>query len=135
MRTAVFETNLLPNGYLECPEEFSDIENARYQVIVTFDETAEEATQGLPTGTVEGKDGEMLRIETEIDRLYDEIRELAERPMQAGLEADIARKRDELRKLQEQEAGLMEERADAGLRFDPADGKRLLERASGLLET
>lgn len=135
MKTAVFETSLLPDGHLDCPEEFSRMENARYQVIVTFEEPGEAADEGLRPALAEVADGEMLRIEMRIDRLYDEIRELVARSAEdPSLQAEISRKRKKLRTLQEQEADLMEQRADARLRFDPEDGNRLLERAQRLLE-
>ena len=37
MKTAVFETTLLPDGHLDCPPEFVRRKDARFQVTVTFD--------------------------------------------------------------------------------------------------
>ena len=42
MKTAVFETSLLPDGHLDCPPEFVHSKNARFQVLVTFE--SEDAT-------------------------------------------------------------------------------------------
>ena len=38
MKTAVFETSLLPDGHLDCPEEFARRTDARFQVTVMFEE-------------------------------------------------------------------------------------------------
>lgn len=43
MQTVVFESKLLPDGHLYCPEEFSQ-KSARFKVIVTFTETHLEAS-------------------------------------------------------------------------------------------
>jgi hypothetical protein len=37
MKTAVFETTLLPDGHLDCPPEYVHSKDARFQVMVTFD--------------------------------------------------------------------------------------------------
>ncbi len=39
MNKAVFESKLLPNGHLYCPEEFVNKKNALFKVIVTFEDT------------------------------------------------------------------------------------------------
>lgn len=44
MKTAVFETTLAPDGHLYCPAEFTGLDNARYEVTVTFDETDQEVS-------------------------------------------------------------------------------------------
>ena len=38
MKTMVFQSKLLPNGYLYCPQEIVQKKNAHFKVIVTFDE-------------------------------------------------------------------------------------------------
>ena len=75
------------------------------------------------------------RLESEIDALYDEIRELMIRSAdEPALRARIETKRGELRSLQEREADLMEQRTAARFRFDPNEGEQLLKRARKLLE-
>ena len=44
MRTTVFESKLLPDGHLYCPEEFVHKKNITFNVIVTFRETYLEAS-------------------------------------------------------------------------------------------
>jgi hypothetical protein len=36
VKTAIFETSLLPDGHLSCPEEFARRKNAHFKVTVTF---------------------------------------------------------------------------------------------------
>ena len=38
MKRAVFETTLLPDGHLDCPREFAHRNDARFKVVVTFEE-------------------------------------------------------------------------------------------------
>ncbi len=42
MKEVVFNTRLLPDGHLYCPEEFAEKENVRFKVIVIFDETGDQ---------------------------------------------------------------------------------------------
>jgi len=39
MNTVTFESQLLPGGYLYCPKEFTRKQNARFKVIVVFEES------------------------------------------------------------------------------------------------
>jgi hypothetical protein len=43
MQTVVFESKLLPDGHLYCPEEFVQNKNIRFKVVVTLGETYPEA--------------------------------------------------------------------------------------------
>jgi hypothetical protein len=36
MKTAVFDSHLLPDGHLYCPEELAQNRNARFRVLVTL---------------------------------------------------------------------------------------------------
>jgi hypothetical protein len=45
MRKLVFESNLLPDGHLYCPDEVASKKNAHFKVIVTFEETESEASE------------------------------------------------------------------------------------------
>ena len=45
MKTAVFDSHLMPDGHLYCPEELAQNHRARFQVVVTLEEGADnEAT-------------------------------------------------------------------------------------------
>lgn len=77
----------------------------------------------------------ILRLEREIDQAYDEIRDLVARCGEdPSLRVEIERTNARLRELQEQEADLMERRAESRLRFDPKQGEALLDHAARLLE-
>lgn len=45
MKKMVFESKLLPDGHLYCPDEVTQKKNARFKVIVTFEETGFEASE------------------------------------------------------------------------------------------
>ncbi|MGR3310589.1 MAG: hypothetical protein ACUZ77_07405 [Candidatus Brocadiales bacterium] len=45
MKKAVFESKLLPDGHLYCPDELARKKNAHFKVIVTFEETEHEASE------------------------------------------------------------------------------------------
>ena len=45
MEKKVFESRVLPDGHLDCPEELARGNNARFKVIVTFEDTEIEATE------------------------------------------------------------------------------------------
>ena len=64
MKKAVFETNLLPDGHLYCPEEFAHKKNAQFKVIVTFEENALEASEyDIELSAVNDVSEEFLSIE------------------------------------------------------------------------
>ncbi len=44
MKTAVFDSHLLPDGHLYCPEELAQDHKARFQVVVTLEEKDAKAT-------------------------------------------------------------------------------------------
>jgi hypothetical protein len=44
METVVFESRLLPDGHLYCPEEFVKNKNIRFKVVVIFEKIYPEAT-------------------------------------------------------------------------------------------
>jgi hypothetical protein len=41
MNTATFESKLMPDGHLYCPEEYCQKKNAQFKVIVIFEENTE----------------------------------------------------------------------------------------------
>jgi hypothetical protein len=45
MKKLVFESKLLPDGHLYCPKELAHKKNAYFKVVVTFEETAIEASE------------------------------------------------------------------------------------------
>ncbi len=45
MGKKVFESRVLPDGHLYCPEELAQEKNARFQVIATFEDTNVEASE------------------------------------------------------------------------------------------
>jgi len=51
MKTATFDTTLLPDGHLDCPEEYAHRERARFRVVVTYEEPETAAgDKADPTG-------------------------------------------------------------------------------------
>ena len=74
-------------------------------------------------------------LEAQIGQLYEEIRELVARSAEEpGLDAEIERKREQLHRLQTEEAAAWRRRADERRHLKPGEGYRLLERARELLE-
>ncbi len=45
MQKLTFQSNLLPDGHLYCPDEIASKKNAHFKVIVTFEETEAEASE------------------------------------------------------------------------------------------
>jgi len=45
MNTVTFESKLLSDGHLYCPEEFAQKKNALFKVIVIFEDTETEASE------------------------------------------------------------------------------------------
>jgi hypothetical protein len=45
MNKATFESKLLPDGHLYCPNEFGKKKNAQFMVIVTFEDSELEASE------------------------------------------------------------------------------------------
>lgn len=45
MKKMVFESKLLPDGHLYCPDEFSNTKKVHFKVIATFEETDFEASE------------------------------------------------------------------------------------------
>jgi hypothetical protein len=45
MKKLIFESNLLSDGHLYCPEELAHKKNAHFKVVVTFEETDREASE------------------------------------------------------------------------------------------
>ena len=44
INTLVFDSQLLPDGHLTCPQEFTQKKNIQFKVLVIFEEPAHEAT-------------------------------------------------------------------------------------------
>ncbi len=75
-----------------------------------------------------------LQIEAEIDRLYDEIRDLVARSADAPeVKTEIERKREQLHALKVEEAAVLRRRAESMRRLAPGEGDRLLKHAEELL--
>lgn len=66
MRTATFETRLLPDGHLDCPAEFARKMKARFQVTVTF-ESEEAADATLESAAAQDAGGDDFLSREEID--------------------------------------------------------------------
>jgi hypothetical protein len=65
MKTAVFETSLLPDGHLDCPEEFAHV-GARFKVFVSFGEADHRADDAdLELAAVQDT-GEDFLVEDEV---------------------------------------------------------------------
>ncbi len=56
MKTAVFDSHLLPDGHLYCPEQLAKNHKARFQVVVTLEE---------------GEDNEATALELELASVQD----------------------------------------------------------------
>ncbi len=75
-----------------------------------------------------------VRIEAEIDQIYDEIRELVARSAETpDVEVEIERKREHLHALKVEEAAVLRRRAESMRRLKPGEGERLLRHAEELL--
>ncbi len=44
MNTATFESKLLPDGHLYCPQEYAQKENVLFKVIVIFEDTEKQVS-------------------------------------------------------------------------------------------
>jgi hypothetical protein len=74
-------------------------------------------------------------LSAEVDAAYGEIREVVLRcTADPSLKARLEPLRRRLEELEELEADAMERRLRSQLVFDPAEGRRLLERAEALLK-
>ncbi|MCP3959109.1 MAG: hypothetical protein GY719_14760 [bacterium] len=75
-------------------------------------------------------------LEGQIDRLFDEIRDLVVRSAEnPASKSEIERKREELRALQEKEAAAWRRDRVARAHLKPGEGYRLLELAANLLDS
>ncbi len=84
----------------------------------------------------EPDDRDVGQLETRIDQLYDQLRDLVARSArEPSLRGEIDEKRCQLAALQEEEARLAEGRARSRLQIQPGEGYRMLERVEKLLET
>lgn len=64
MTEIVFNTKLLPDGHLYCPEEFAGKKDVQFKVIVVFDETAQQAIeQGIEASAVQDVSENLLSEE------------------------------------------------------------------------
>ncbi len=89
-----------------------------------------------PAAPKAAQPADSISLEAQIDRLYDEIRDLVVRSAEnPNLELEILEKRAQLRDLQRKEAAAWKRRADARRHLKPGEGYRLLEQARELLET
>ncbi len=74
------------------------------------------------------------QIEAEIDQIYDQLRDLVARSADdAGVLAEIERKREQLHALKVEEAAVLRRRAESMRRLGPGEVKALLRHAEGLL--
>ena len=64
MNMIIFDTQLLPDGHLYCPEEFAHKKNVQFKVIVLFEESELEASsQDLEQASIEDKSDDFLSQE------------------------------------------------------------------------
>jgi CheY-like chemotaxis protein len=81
------------------------------------------------------KEESILEITSEIDQLYDQIRDLVSHHAGSPSLKEMLRPlRRRLEELEEMEADDMERRFRSRLLFDPAQGRQLLDRAESLLK-
>ena len=67
MNTRIFDSQLLPDGHLSCPEEFINKKNVQFKVLVIFQETEqEESDLDIEQATTQDTGDEFLTRE-EID--------------------------------------------------------------------
>jgi len=75
-----------------------------------------------------------MKIEAEIDRIYDDLRELVARsPDDSDAKAEIERSRRRLHALKVEEAAVLRRRAESMRRLKAGEGDRLLKHAEELL--
>ena len=75
MQTVVFESKLLPDGHLYCPEEFVQKKNVRFKVVVTLGEPySEAADHDIEQSTIHDVSDDFLTAE-EL-RYYLNLREI-----------------------------------------------------------
>ena len=61
MKEIVFESKLLPDGHLYCPQELTKKKNARFKVIAYFEETDDQVTiQEMELTTVQDMSEDFL---------------------------------------------------------------------------
>jgi len=64
MNTLIFDSQLLPDGHLACPQEFAYKKNVQFKVLVIFEETESEASdRELEHATVADHSDEYLSPE------------------------------------------------------------------------
>lgn len=64
MKKDVFESKVLPDGHLHCPDEFTRKKNAHFKVIVTYDEIDLEASdQEVQLSAIKDLSGDFLSDE------------------------------------------------------------------------
>ncbi len=64
INTLIFDSQLLPDGHLACPQEFTQKKNIQFKVLAIFEEPAREATnQELEHAAIQDTSDEMLSPE------------------------------------------------------------------------
>ena len=64
MKNLTFESRLLPDGHLYCPERVAHKKNAFFKVVVTFEETSVEASeQEIKLSSINDVSGDFLSEE------------------------------------------------------------------------
>ncbi len=82
----------------------------------------------------DGGAADVAKLETAIDEIYEELRDLVARSAEDnGLASEIEHKREQLHDLQLEEAAALRRQAEARLHLKPGEGYRILERAEQLL--
>ena len=64
INTLVFDSQLLPDGHLACPQEFAQKKNVQFKVLVIFEEPTYEATdQELEYAAIQDTSEDILSLE------------------------------------------------------------------------
>lgn len=94
------------------------------------------AKEPEPAAPTASEQPDATPLETQIDQIYDELRDLVGRSADnPDLKAEIESKRKQLRALQVEEAAAWRQRAEARRHLKPGEGYRLLQRAERLLDS
>lgn len=127
-----------PAGHLVMPEAVREaagiLPGVSFDVTVTnrrIELTPVETPAVSPAGA---ESRGAMKIEAEIDQIYDDLRELVARsPDNLDVKTEIERKRRRLHALKVEEAAVLRRRAESMRRLKPGEGERLLKHAEELL--
>ena len=127
-----------PAGHLILPESLREeagiVPGTAFEVIVGERHIRLEPVDRQVAGASEDKPRGAVQIEAEIDRTYDQLRDLVARSSSDdGIQVEIKRKREQLHALKVEEAAVLRRRAESMRRLEPGEVDRLLRHAEELL--